>query len=48
MTREGPKWGREALFSANPDLADILDDMDLDFKIFYCKYLFGFLDSQVL
>ena len=29
---DGPKWGREGLFPANPDLADILGDMDLDFE----------------
>ena len=30
MAWDGPKWGREDLFLANPDLADILGDMDLD------------------
>ena len=30
-----PKWVREALFLANPDLADILGDIDLDFEIFF-------------
>ena len=24
MARDGPKWGRDVLFPANPDLADIL------------------------
>ena len=27
---DGPKWGREIRFLANPDLADILGDMDLN------------------
>ena len=31
---DGPKWGREVLFPANPDLADILGDMDLNFESF--------------
>ena len=30
----GPKWDREGLFPANPDLADILGRMDLDFENF--------------
>ena len=33
-------WGREVLFAANPDLADILGDMDLDFENFHFKYFF--------
>ena len=32
---DGPKWGREAIFQANPDLADILGVMDLDFENFH-------------
>ena len=34
---DGPKWGREgtSIFLANPDLADIFGDMDLDFEIFH-------------
>ena len=31
---DGPKWGREVLFPANPDLADILGDTDFDFEDF--------------
>ena len=27
---DGPKWGREVLFPANPDLADILGDTDFN------------------
>ena len=34
MTWDGPKWGREVLFPANPDLADILGDTDFDFENF--------------
>ena len=30
---DGPKWGREVLFPANPDLADILGRTDFDFEI---------------
>ena len=30
----GPKWGREVLFPANPDLADILGRTDLGFGNF--------------
>ena len=40
---DGPKWGREDLFPANPDLADILGDMDLDFENFNFE---DFLDSK--
>ena len=29
------KWGREVLFPAYPDLADILGDTDFDFENFY-------------
>ena len=31
----GPKWGREGIFPANPDLADILGRTDLEFENFY-------------
>ena len=41
---DGPKWGRECLFPANPDLADILGDTDFDFKNFY---FWDFLGSQL-
>ena len=34
MAWDGPKWGREVLFLANPDLADILGRTDLDFENF--------------
>ena len=33
IARDGPKWGREGLFPANPDLADILGRTDSDFEI---------------
>ena len=42
MAWDGPKCGREGLFPANPDLANILGDMDLDFENF------NFLDSKFL
>ena len=29
------KWGQEGFFPTNPDLADILGDMDFDFDNFY-------------
>ena len=32
---DGPKWGLEVLFLVNPNLADILGDMDLDFENFH-------------
>ena len=35
ITWDGPKSGLEVLFPANPDLADILGDMDFDFDIFF-------------
>ena len=37
MGWDGPKWGREGFFPANPDLADILGDTDFDFQIFFPK-----------
>ena len=39
------KWGREVLFPTNPDLADMLGDMDFDFD--NCMFL-CFLDSKFL
>ena len=42
---DGPKWGREVFFPTNPDLADILGRMDLDFENFY---FFHFLDPTFL
>ena len=42
---DGPKWGREGLFPANPNLANILGDMDLDLIIFIVEV---FLDSKFL
>ena len=45
------KWGREGLFPANPDLADILGDVDLDFENFDFVVvgfqLSGFPGSQI-
>ena len=31
---DGPKWARKVFCPANPDLANILGDMDLDFVNF--------------
>ena len=42
---DGPKQGREGIFLANLDLADILGRTDLDFENFHS---FRFLDSIVL
>ena len=41
---DGPKWGWEGLFPANPDLADILGDTDFDFENLY---FLDFLGSQL-
>ena len=41
---DGPKWGREVLFPANPDLADILGRTDLDFDM--CFSFVGFQISE--
>ena len=41
---DGPKWGQEDFFPANPDLADILGRTDFDFDNF-C--FFGFVGSQI-
>ena len=35
MAWDGPKWGREDFFPANPGLANILGRTDLDFENFY-------------
>ena len=35
MAWDGPKWGQEDFFPTNPNLADILGRIDLDFEIFY-------------
>ena len=35
------KWGREVLIPANPDLADILGNMNLDFENFHLRDIFG-------
>ena len=44
MARDGPKWGREVCFPANPDLGDILDRTDLDYENFY---FWDFSGSQI-
>ena len=36
----GPKCGREGLFPANPDLADILGDMYVDYKNIHFVFIF--------
>ena len=41
MGPDGPKWGQEDFFPTNPDLANILGDMDFDFENFYFLDLFG-------
>ena len=40
------KWGREVLFPANPDLADILGDVDFELENFYFRDLGGFQISK--
>ena len=35
MGPDGPKWGQEDFFPANPDLADILGRTDFDFENFH-------------
>ena len=45
ITQEGPKWGREVLFPAHPDLVDILGRTDLDFENLY---FFDSLDPKFL
>ena len=45
-----PKFGQEGLFLANPDLANILGDTDVDLENFIFKRIFvdsKFLDFQV-
>ena len=46
MGPDGPKWGQEDFFLANPDLADILGRTDFDFEDFYFWDFLGprFLD----
>ena len=43
IARDGPKWGQEDFFPTNPDLADILGRMDLNFEKFY---FWDFLDPK--
>ena len=40
MGPDGPKWGQEDFFLANPDLADILGRTDLDFENSYFLVFF--------
>ena len=40
MTWDGPKWSQGDFFPINPDLADILGRMDLNFEICFFVYLF--------
>ena len=44
-----PKWGQDDFVPTNPDLADILGDMDFDFENFYFLDLLDpkFQDFQV-
>jgi len=39
MAWDGPKWGREGILSANPDLADILGRMDMYFETFHILFV---------
>ena len=41
LAPDGPKWGQEDLVPTNPDIADILGDMDFDFENCYFFDLFG-------
>ena len=41
------KWGQEVLFRTNPDLADILGDMDFDFESLYVSVCVGLLNFQI-
>ena len=41
-----PQMGPEKYFPANPDLVNILGDMDLDFENFLFGYFFGFVRSM--
>ena len=49
MAWDGPKWGREGLFPANPELADILGRTDFDFENLHFLHFSDskFLDFQV-
>ena len=49
MAWDGPKWGREDFFLANPGLANILGRTDFNFENFYFFHLLDptFLDFQV-
>ena len=46
MTWDGTKWDREVLFPANPDLADVLGDMDIDFENYHFGNFSGFKLSR--
>ena len=47
MAWDGPKWGQDNFFATNPDLADILGRMDLDFENFHFFSDSNFPDFQV-
>ena len=49
MAWDGPKWDARGMFSANPDLANILGRTDLDFENFHFLDLLDpkFPDCQV-
>ena len=48
---DGPTWGREDMFPANPDLADVLGRTDLDFEnvhlLFVGSQISGCSGSQI-
>ena len=48
ITWDGPEWGQEVLFPPNPNVADILGDMDLDLRIpiFYIFWIPNFWISR--
>ena len=45
MAWDAPKWGREVLFPANSDLADIFGGTDFDFDNFYFLFLLEALNG---
>ena len=48
MAWDGPKWGQEDFVPTDPDLADILGRMDLEFEMFLCYYYYFCLFGEGL